>query len=328
MEAIVVEGEGRAARLRLGTAPEPSPGPGEVLIAVAATAVNRADILQKRGLYPPPPGASTILGLEAAGRIERCGRGVRGFAPGDRVMALLPGGGYAGKAVAPAGSVIAAPDSLSDAEAAAFPEAFLTAHLNLFDLGGLRRGESALVHGGSGGVGTAAITLLRRSGIRAIVTTGSPERAARCAALGADLAIDYRQGRFAERVLEATDGEGVDLVLDCIGAPYLGQHLECLKPGGRWILIGLMGGRKGEIDLAPILLKRLRLVGSTLRGLSPRRKGALVRSFLARFGEGVRDGSIRPVVDRVLPLGEAEAGHAALEAGGIFGKIVLEVASL
>ena len=325
MMAIQIVGEGRDARLILGEAPDPEPGCGEVRIAVAATAVNRADLLQRRGLYPPPPGASEILGLECAGRVDRLGGGVTFPAIGERVMALLPGGGYAESVVVHAGSVMPAPRGLSLEEAAAIPEVFLTAYLNLFELGKASAGGWALVHGGSGGVGTAAIQLLKAEGVRAIVTCGSAERCAKCRRLGADVALDYREGPFAPRALEATGGGGVDVILDAVGAPYLEPNLRCLRPGGRLVLIGLMGGRRGEIDLGPVLTRRLEMVGSTLRGRSPEEKAGIVRRFRERFGERLESGAIGPVVDRVIPLERAEEAHGLVERGEAFGKIVLSV---
>jgi putative PIG3 family NAD(P)H quinone oxidoreductase len=312
--------------LYLGDAEAPTVGSGELRIRVAATAVNRADLLQRQGHYPPPPGASPILGLECAGVVAELGAGVMGFAPGDRVMALLPGGGYAEEAVVHAGSVMRVPESLSLEEAAALPEVFLTAYLNLFELGGLAREGSALVHGGGSGVGTAAIQLAKASGARVFVTAGSPEKCARCLALGADLAIDYRRETFAERVRKATGGRGVDVVLDSIGAPYLAGNLGSLSTGGRLVMIGLMGGAQAEIPLGLLLARRLSLIGSTLRARPVAEKAAIVAGFVRRFGADLEAGRIRPVVDRVLPLAEAAAAHRAMKASEHFGKIVLRVA--
>jgi putative PIG3 family NAD(P)H quinone oxidoreductase len=325
MRAIRVVGEGGDARLAMGESPRPSAGAGEVRIAVAATAVNRADILQRRGHYPPPPGATPILGLECAGVVDQIGVGVAGFAVGDRVMALLPGGGYAEEAVAPSGSLLAVPPGMSFDEAAAIPESFITAYLNLFELGRARPGTWALVHGGSGGVGTAAIQLLRAEGVRTIVTCGSEERAGRCRDLGAEIALDYHAGPFEPSVMETTDGRGVDVILDCIGARYLDQHLQVLALGGRLVLIGLMGGRRAEIDLAAILTKRLEILGSTLRGRSVEEKAGIVLRFHQRFGERLERGDLRAIVDRILPLDRAQEAHDVMERNQAFGKIVLAV---
>jgi putative PIG3 family NAD(P)H quinone oxidoreductase len=327
VQLIRVAGEGRATSLVIDEGPEPEPGPGEVRIAVAATAVNRADLLQRRGFYPPPPGAPDVLGLECAGVVDAIGPGAAGFAPGDRVMALLPGGGYAERAVAHAGSVMRISDGMSFEEAAAVPEVFLTAYLTLFEIAGARAGEWALVHGGSGGVGTAAIQILKAEGVRVVATAGSPERCRRCVALGADAALDYREGPFAGRVLELTGG-GADVVLDLAGGASFQENLRALATGGRLILIGLLGGRKAEADLAPVILKRLSILGSTLRSRSVEEKAGIVARFLARFGSRLASRAVRPVVDRVLPLERAEEAHALVERGAIFGKVVLKVSAI
>src|SRR5262245_52562366 len=284
MRAIQIVGEGKDARLLPGEAPKPELRPGELRIAVAATAVNRADLMQRRGLYPPPPGASPILGLECAGVVSELAPGVSGFARGDRVMALLGGGGYAEEVCVDAGSVMPVPAGLSLVEAAAIPEVFLTCHLNLFQLARAPRGGWALVHGGGSGIGTAAIQLLREAGVRSIVTAGSAAKCARCLELGADVALDYNAGEFAPAVLEKTGGAGVDVVLDSIGAPYLAQHLQCLRLGGRLVLIGLMGGAKAEINLGMLVAKRLAILGSTLRARPVEEKAEIVRGFRATFG--------------------------------------------
>src|SRR5262245_6231972 len=285
MQAIRVVGKGKDARLELGEAEDPEPGPDELRIDVAACAVNRADLLQRRGLYPPPPGASPILGLECAGAVERVGALVRGFSPGDRVMALLPGGGYAARAVVHAGSAMRVPVSLSLTEAAAVPEVFLTCHLTLFEIARVREGESVLVHGGGSGIGTAAIQLLLRAGARVFTTAGSDAKCARCLALGAELAVNYRSADFAPAVLEATGGAGVDVVLLAVGAPYPERHMQVLARCGRLVLIGLMGGARAELDLGAVLSRHLVVTGSTLRSRPVEEKAALVTSFLARFGD-------------------------------------------
>ena len=325
MKASVIVGSGSDAKLELGDAPDPNPGPYEVLIEIAASAVNRADLLQRRGHYPPPPGASPILGLECSGTILEVGEGVEGWEPGARVCALLPGGGYAERATVDAGSLIPVPEHLSLTEAAGVPEVFLTCSLNLFQLGDASKGGWALVHGGGSGIGTAAIQLLRQSGIRTIVTAGSEEKCARCLELGADVAINYRAGDFAPVVDEATGGEGVDVVLDSIGAPYLAQHLACLAMGGRLVLIGLMGGARVEIDLGLVLRKRLTVIGSTLRARPVAEKAGIVSFFLDRFGSALENNELRPVIHQVLPLAQAQQAHEILEASTHFGKVVLDV---
>ncbi|MFN8542959.1 MAG: NAD(P)H-quinone oxidoreductase [Candidatus Binatia bacterium] len=328
MRAILVEPSGSDVTLTLGEAPPPVLGPADVRIRVRATAVNRADLLQARGLYPPPPGASAILGLECAGEVLEIGPQAQGFARGQRVMALLAGGGYAEEVTVHGGSVLPVPDAMSDEEAGAFPEVFFTASSNLFlpGLGGLRPGERALVHGGGGGVGTAAIQLLREAGHAAYVTVGSDEKARRCVELGATAAINYRTEDFAARVKDLTGGAGVHVVLDHIGARYLGANLASLAVGGRLVEIGLMGGAQGEINLGLLLVKRLAVIGSTLRSRSVEEKAAIVRDFHARFGTALAAGRLRPVVDAVLPLAEAGRAHERMQASAHFGKIVLRVA--
>lgn len=325
MKAVLNDRSGDESVLRIGEAAAPLLGPGELRLRVAATAVNRADLLQRQGFYPPPPGASPILGLECAGTVTELGEGVTGWQLGERAMALLPGGGYAEEVTVHAGSAMAVPETLSLEEAAAVPEVFLTAYLNLFGLGRLGSGGIALVHGGGSGVGTAAIQLCRAAGARVLVTAGSDEKGARCRALGAELAINYRTEPWASRVREATGGRGVDVVLDPIGAAYLADNLASLAVGGRLVLIGLMGGARAEIGLAALLARRLSVIGSTLRTRSVEEKAALVAGFQARFGADLAAGRIRPVVDRVLPLEAVADAHRAMKASEHFGKIVLRV---
>jgi putative PIG3 family NAD(P)H quinone oxidoreductase len=326
VRVILVEKGGEAGpRLVLGEAPAPELAAGALRIRVAATAVNRADLLQARGLYPPPPGASPILGLECSGEVVEIGEGVRGWRLGDRVMALLAGGGYAEEVVVDAGSAMRVPDALPLEQAAAVPEVFLTVFLDVFQLAALPEGGAVLVHGGGSGIGTAAIQLVKHAGGRIVVTAGSDEKCARCVALGADAAVNYRSGDFVQACRELTGGAGVDVVLDSIGAPYLANNLAALAPGGRLVLIGLMGGAKAELDLGPLLVRRLSLIGSTLRARPAAEKAALVAAFVARFGAALADGRVRPVVDRVLPLSEAGAAHCAVQASEHFGKVVLRV---
>jgi tumor protein p53-inducible protein 3 len=326
VKAVLIDRPGDESAMRIGDAPEPVLGAGELRIRVSATAVNRADLLQRQGLYPPPPGASPILGLECAGEVIELGPGVAGWRVGERAMALLAGGGYAEQAVVDAGSAMRVPASLSLEEAAAVPEVFLTAFLNLFELGALPAQGSALVHGGGSGVGTAAIQLVKAAGGRVIVTAGSEEKCARCRELGADVALNYRSEPFAERVREATGGRGVDVVLDSIGAPYLAPNLDSLAVGGRLVLIGLMGGAKVELNLAVLLGKRLSAIGSTLRARPLAEKAAIVDGFSRRFGADLAARRIRPIVDRVLPLEAVADAHRAVKASEHFGKIVLRVA--
>ncbi|MGI9591667.1 MAG: NAD(P)H-quinone oxidoreductase [Myxococcota bacterium] len=325
MQAIVFDAPGDESVLRLGEVPEPPLGAGEVRLAVAACAVNRADLLQRQGHYPPPPGASELLGLECAGRVLEVGEGVSGWRPDDRAMALLAGGGYAEQVVVHAGSLLPVPAGLSLEQAAALPEVYLTFFLTVFQLGGLGAGDAVLVHGGGSGIGTACTQLAKLSGATVVATAGSDEKCRRCLELGADAAVNYREGDFVAGAREATGGRGVDVVLDSIGAPYLEKNLAALDVGGRLVLIGLMGGAKAEINLGALLARRLQVIGSTLRARPVEEKAALVEAFLARFGADLEKGALAPVVDRVLPLAEAAAAHRAMKASEHFGKIVLRV---
>jgi putative PIG3 family NAD(P)H quinone oxidoreductase len=312
--------------MKLGEAPAPALEPGSIRIRVAATSVNRADLLQRQGLYPPPPGASSILGLECAGEVAEVADGVAGWQVGDRAMALLTGGGYAEEVVVPAGCAMKVPDALSFEEAAGIPEVFLTVFLNVFELAALPDGGSVLVHGGGSGIGTAAIQLVKRAGGTIVVTAGSPEKCALCLELGADRAVNYREEDFVAAVREQTDGRGVDAVLDSIGAKYLEQNLKSLAVEGRLVVIGLMGGAKSEIALGPLLVRRLSLIGSTMRSRSAEAKVATVAAFEARFGAALEAGEIRPVIDRILPLAEAPEAHRVVAASEHFGKVILRVA--
>jgi putative PIG3 family NAD(P)H quinone oxidoreductase len=322
MRAVLFDAPGDESVLRVGEAPPPVLAPGDVRLRVCATAVNRADLLQRRGLYPPPPGASPILGLECAGEVVAVGPAVKGVGRGERRMALLAGGGYAEEVAVDARHTLPVPADFSDEEAGGFMETFLTAYLNLFVLGEAHAGATVLVHGGASGVGTAAMALCRALGVRILVTASGP-KLERCLKLGAALAIDYRAGELAPKVLAATGG--VDVVLDPIGAPYLAQDLDCLAPGGRLVLIGLSGGSRGEVDLAPLLRKRLRVIGSTLRNRSADEKAGLVASFAAALGEALTAGRVRPVIDRVLPLAEVAEAHRLVQASAHVGKVVLRV---
>jgi putative PIG3 family NAD(P)H quinone oxidoreductase len=310
--------------MRLGDVEQPRPGAGQVLLRVAATSVNRPDIMQRQGRYPPPPGESSILGLEAAGTIEEVGAGVEGFARGQRVLALLGGGGYAEFAAAHAGSVMHAPDSMSFDEAACVCETYITAYLNLFMTAGLRDGETVLLHGGGGGVNTAAIQLCRCLVPAAqVIVTASPRKLARVADLGASHVIDYTSEDFAERVLALTEGRGTDVILDHIGAPYLERNLKALAIGGRLSLIGVMGGATAEINLGRLMVKRQRILGSVLRPRPVDEKAAIVAEFDRVVMPHFAARRIVPIVDRVYPLAEAADAHRAMEASAHFGKLVL-----
>jgi putative PIG3 family NAD(P)H quinone oxidoreductase len=319
MRVIVFDRFGDESVLRVGEAPTPPLVDGAIRIRVHAAGINRADLLQREGHYPPPPGASTILGMECSGEVAEIARGVIGWRTGDRVMALLPGGGYGEEAVVDAGSVMRIPQALSFDEAGAVPEVFLTAFLNVFDLARAKRGETLLVHGGGSGVGTAAITLGKLAGLRVIVTVGSDEKKRRCIEHGADDAINYSTEDFAERA------RGANVILDHIGARYLPRDLQALAVGGRVVIIGSMGGPgKVEIDVGSILGKRQQIIGSTLRARPNEEKAAIVAAFLARFGDDLNSGRIKPVIHRVFPLEEAAEAHREM-AGDHFGKIVLSV---
>jgi tumor protein p53-inducible protein 3 len=316
MKAILVHD----GHLSIGDAPSPLLGDDDLRIAMRATSVNRADLLQAAGHYPPPRGASAILGLECAGTVAEIGANVTGWAIGDRVMALLPGGGYAEEVVVHAGSAMHVPDVLSDEEAAAIPEVFLTAFLNLFLLAKVQAKESALIHGGGSGVGTAATTLLKLAHVRVLVTAGSPEKCARCLEHGADVAIDYRAENFVDKA------RGVNVILDHIGAPYVPRDLEAIALDGRIVIIGSMGGESiAPVDIRMLLSKRVHLMGSTLRARAVEEKAAIVAAFLERFGDDLRAGRVRPVIDTVLPLERAEEAHRLMDASDHFGKVVLRV---
>jgi len=325
MRAVVFDKPGDESVMRVDEVPDPELGPGRVRIEVAAAGVNRADLLQRRGLYPPPAGASTTLGLECAGTVLEVADDVERIRVGEPVMALLAGGGYAGQTVVEAECVLRVPPNLNLTQAAAVPEVYLTAYLNLVELGGLESTSTVLVHGGSGGVGTAAIQIAKRTGARVLVTAGGEERCRRCVEIGADAAFNHRSDDFVKRCLDHTGGGGVNVVLDCIGAEYLSRNLEILKQDGRLVVIGMMGGARAELDLARLLTGRLTVIGSTLRGRSPVRKGRLIAAFLERHGEALTSGEIRPIIDRVLPIDEVAEAHRALAAGEIFGKIVLTI---
>ena len=325
MRAVLVDREGADNSLRIGEIEAPVLTGDDLLIRVRATAVNRADLLQRRGLYPPPPGASSILGLECVGEVVQAGANVVGWEQGARAMALLTGGGYAEEVVVDAGSAMPVPNVLSDDEAGAFPETFLTAYLNIFILGEPPANGVVLVHGGGSGVGTAATTLCKEAGLTVLVTAGSEEKCRRCREHGADAAFNYREGDFTPFVIEATRGQGADVLLDCVGGRYLASNIASLAPKGRLVVIGLLGGSRGEIDLAPLLLKRLRVIGSTLRGCSPQEKAQIVRAFLGRFGDALREGRLRPAIDRVLPIDRVDEAHRLVQDSAHFGKVVLRM---
>lgn len=325
MTAIEITRPGGPEVLRPCRRPVPAPAPGEVLIEVAAAGVNRPDIMQRCGLYPPPPGASDIPGLEIAGRVVALGEGVTAPEPGAEVCALVTGGGYAEYCPAAASLCLPVPAGWTATEAAALPETFFTVWTNVFERGGLRPGERFLVHGGSGGIGSAAIQLARAFGAEVFATAGGAEKCAFCERLGAR-AIDYRSEDFVERVRAASDGQGVDVILDVVGGPYLQRNLDALAPGGRLLLIAVQGGPKTDINLLPIFLKRLTVTGSTLRPRGVAEKAAIAQALRERVWPLLESGRIKPVVQGVLPLAEAAEANRRMDGGGQVGKLVLAVA--
>jgi len=327
LKAILLDGYGGPEVLKLGDAEPPTAGPGRVLIRCYATSVNRPDVVQRQGHYPPPPGESPVLGLEAAGTVEAVGAGVGEFRVGERVFALLGGGGYAELAAAHAGHVMRIPANLSFEQAACICETYLTAYMNLFLYARLADGETALLHGGGGGVTTAAMQLVKALAPRArIVVTASTGKVERVAALGADLVIDYKKEDFADAALRYTDKRGVDVILDHLGGPYLAQNVRALAVGGRLALIGVMGGRKAELDVGRVLVNRLSILGSTLRTRPVAEKAAIIRSFERDALPHFASGRIVPLIHRVYPLAQAADAHRTMEASEHFGKLVLRVA--
>lgn len=322
MAAVEIGRPGGPEVLRTSRRPVPLPPPGEVLIEVAAAGVNRPDLMQRRGLYPPPAGASDIPGLEVAGTIAAVGEGVVGLAPGQAVCALVTGGGYAEYCTAAAALCLPIPKGLSLVQAAALPETFFTVWANVFGREGLRAGQRFLVHGGGGGVGSTAIQLAREFGAEVYATAGGPEKCAFCEQLGAR-AIDYRHEDFVARIRQLTAGMGVDLILDMIGGPYLQRNLDSLAPGGKLSIIAVQGGPKAEINLLPVFLKRLTITGSTLRPRSVPEKAAIAAELAEKVWPLLESGRIGPIVHRSFPLAEAAEAHRLMESGGHRGKLVL-----
>src|SRR3954468_6687607 len=328
MRAVTVSEPGGPEVLGWGEVPDPVCGPREVIVDVAATAVNRADLLQRQGFYPPPKGASDIIGLECSGVISEVGEGVTGWSVGDEVCALLSGGGYAERVAVPAGQLLPRPSGVELATAAALPEVTATVWSNVFLLAGLRRGENFLVHGGSGGIGTMAIQLAARAGARVFTTAGTPEKLAVCRELGADVTINYRDEDFVERVRAETAGRGVDVVLDNMGAKYLARNVEALATGGRLAIIGMQGGTKAEIDLGVLMRKRASVQATTLRSRPPDGPGGkaeIVRAVRHDVWPDVERGSVRPIVDRRLPMSRAAEAHRVVEASEHIGKVLLVI---
>lgn len=327
MRAVTMSGPGDPSVLGWGEVADPAPpGAGEVLVEVAASAVNGADLLQRQGRYAPPPGASDILGLECSGRVAALGEGVEGWAVGDEVCALLAGGGYAEQVVVPAGQMLPVPVGVSLTDAAGLPEVACTVWANVVDRAGLLAGETLLVHGGASGIGTMATQLAARViGARVAVTARSQDKLARCAELGAQMLVDYTSEDFVAVVRAATGGAGADVVLDTVGASYLGRNVDVLATGGRIVTIGLVGGTRGELDLGALLVKRGAVHATSLRGRPAEQKAAIVRGTLAMVWPALEDGRIVPVVDRVLPMSQAAEAHRVVAASEHVGKVVLTV---
>lgn len=323
MKAIAFDAPGDPEVLYLSDQPDPTPGPDDLLVRVRASALNRADTLQRLGGYPPPPEESEILGLELAGDVEAIGHNVTDFVPGDRVFGLVGGGGYAEKALLHAGMAMRIPDGWSYEYAAAVPEVFFTANETLFTLGRLTQGETVLIHAGASGVGTAGLQMARQAGARVFVTAGSADKIERTVALGAEAGINYKAEDFAERVMALTDGAGVELVQCFVGAPYWQRNLDCLKTAGRLVLVGLMGGAEVNVNLSILMGKRLTVIGSVMRSQPLDNKIAITQRFRERWLPLIENGTIHAVIDRSFPLAEAAAAHRYMEENRNVGKILL-----
>jgi putative PIG3 family NAD(P)H quinone oxidoreductase len=325
MYAIIAREPGEPDVLEWTEVPDPEPRDGEVLIEVAASAVNRADLLQRKGFYPPPPGASEIIGMECSGRIAAVGAGAEGWTVGDEVCALLAGGGYAQKVAVPARQVLPVPDGVDVVDAAGLPEVACTVWSNLVGAAGLRAGELALIQGGSGGIGTHAIQVAAALGAR-VAATASAGRLDICRELGAELAIDYHDKDIADQLREASDGRGADVILDNMGASALADNIDRLAPGGRLVIIGLQGGIKAEINLNAMLRKRASVIATNLRGRpvdGPDGKAAIVAATRAELWPLIESGAVKPVVHARIPMNDAAEAHRQLDAGGVVGKLLL-----
>ncbi len=328
MLAIEINGKGGPEVLKPVERPVPHPAAGEVLIRVVAAGVNRPDVMQRRGVYPPPPGASDIPGLEVSGEIETTGDGVTEWRGGDRVCALVAGGGYAEYCVAPAPQCLPIPKGMDPVFAAGLPETFFTVWTNVFDRGRLQAGETALFHGGASGIGTTAIQLARARGARVLATAGSDDKCRACEELGAERCINYRTDDFVEVVKAVTDGRGVDLILDIVGGDYAPRNLVALAQDGRLVQIGLMGGTTATVDLNRLMRRRLTITGSTLRPRSVEEKGDIAAALLDQVWPLLEEGRVRPIIYRTFPLAEAVEAHRLMESSEHTGKIVLVVQKL
>ncbi len=323
MKAITVQSDQPGNPMVWSEVPDPEFGPDEVLVDIHATALNRADLMQRAGNYPPPPGASPYMGLEMSGTIVAVGSDVAAWQEGDRVYALLTGGGYAERVNVPVAMLLPMPDEWDFTYAGAIPEVFLTAYLNLFMEAGLQAGDTVLMHGGASGVGTAGIQMAHHAGCQVLVTAGTEEKTARCRELGADLAVNYKDRDFVAEIRDFTDGAGVDVIMDMVGAAYLERNLSLLKVYGRLVIIALLGGATAEINLGHLMRPRLRLIGSVLRPRSVAEKVGIIRNFQEQFGAHLQDGRLRPIIDSVYPIAAANEAQARMAANLNIGKIVL-----
>ncbi|WP_435245734.1 NAD(P)H-quinone oxidoreductase [Streptomyces sp. NRRL F-5630] len=323
MHAITISEPGGPDVLLWSEVDDPRPAPGEVLVEVVASAVNRADLLQRQGFYDPPPGASPYPGLEVSGRIAALGAGVSGWAVGDEVCALLGGGGYAEKVAVPAGQLLPVPDGVDLVEAAALPEVVCTVWSNVFMVAGLRPGETLLVHGGSSGIGTMAIQLAKAVEARVAVTAGTAAKLESCRELGADILINYREQDFVAELGKATEGHGADVILDNMGAKYLDRNIQALATSGRLAIIGMQGGVKGELNLAALMNKRAAVTATSLRARPAAEKAAVVAAVREHVWPLLSSGAIKPVVDRRIPMSDAATGHRVLDESNHIGKVLL-----
>src|SRR6516162_6721399 len=326
MTAIGIASPGGPGMLVPQERPVPRPGKGEILVKVAAAGVNRPDVIQRKGLYPPPPGVTDIPGLEIAGTVAACGHGVKRWRPGDQVTALVSGGGYAQYCVAHETHALPIPGGLAATEAAAIPETFFTVWHNVFERGGLKAGETLLVHGGSSGIGTTAIQLAKAFGAHVIATAGSAEKCEACRRLGADTAVNYKSEDFVAATKAATGGKGADVILDMVGGDYIERNYEAAAVEGRVVQIAFQGSPKATVDFRRIMLKRLTHTGSTLRARSVADKGAIARGLEEHVLPLIAQGRVRPVIDSTFPLAQAGAAHRRMETSAHIGKIVLTLA--
>lgn len=325
MKVIEISEYGDADVLKLTDRPIPDPASGEVLIRVAAAGLNRADVMQRNGHYPPPPGASDLLGLEVSGTVAATASDVHDLSVGDEVCALLAGGGYAQYCTAPASSCLPIPKSLNLVESAAVPETFFTVWTNIFMRGKLKKGERLLVHGGTSGIGTTAIQLAKAFGAKVCATAGSDEKCDACVQLGADLAINYREDDFVEKVKTWSNGQGVDVILDIVAGDYLAKNIKSLAVEGRLVIIATQGGLKSEINALPIMMKRLTVTGSTLRPRTVEQKSEIAQELREHAWPLLDDGSIKPVIDSIYPMHQVSDAHRRLDSGTHIGKILLQM---